>query len=171
MDRTEICVTLLDVRSRGSSVGVVTSLRAGRSGVWIPAEASDLSLIHNMQNSSGADPASCSVGAGGYPRRERSRIMRVTCRLRLVSKLWMSGAIHPLPQYSFMAFTGTALPFAPNINHGYQVLCNSVSSLNIETWRTETHGLLWVHVVHLGGTHVEETGFFLGLLDPWRCDR
>jgi hypothetical protein len=48
--------------SQSSLVGIVTRLRAGRSGVRIPVEARDFSLLQNVQTGSGAHPASYSVG-------------------------------------------------------------------------------------------------------------
>jgi hypothetical protein len=51
------------------------------------------------------------------------------------------------------------LPLAANVNHGYRVLCCSVSGSNIEGWRTGRHGHLRVHFVRLGGTDTEETDF------------
>ena len=41
-----------------------SSVRAGRSGVWIPAKKMGLSFLQNAQTGSGAFPASCSLGAG-----------------------------------------------------------------------------------------------------------
>jgi len=50
------------------AVGIVTRLRAGRSGVRIAVEAGDLSPFHNVQTDSDAQPDSCSVGPGLFPR-------------------------------------------------------------------------------------------------------
>ena len=43
---------------------LVTRLRAGRSGVWIPVEARDFSLLQNVPIGSGACPASYSMAIG-----------------------------------------------------------------------------------------------------------
>ena len=43
-------------------VSVVTRLRAGRSGVQIPVESRDCSLLRNVKNSAGANPGPCSKG-------------------------------------------------------------------------------------------------------------
>jgi hypothetical protein len=48
--------------SRGSSIGIVTRLQAGGSGVRIPEGERDFSLLQNIQSSSGAHPASYSMG-------------------------------------------------------------------------------------------------------------
>jgi len=45
-------------------VVLVTRLRAGRSGVWIPVEARDFSLLQNVSNGSGACPVSYSMAIG-----------------------------------------------------------------------------------------------------------
>lgn len=50
--------------SCGSVVGVVTMLQAGRVGVQILVCARNVSLIPNVQTSSGACPVSYSVGRG-----------------------------------------------------------------------------------------------------------
>jgi hypothetical protein len=49
-----------------SSVGIATSLRAGRSGFW--SSIGNFSLNHRVQNSSGAHPASYPMGTrGSFP--------------------------------------------------------------------------------------------------------
>jgi len=50
-----------------SSVSIETKLRPGQSGVWFPAEARDVWLLRNVQTSSGAHPATYSVGTGVLP--------------------------------------------------------------------------------------------------------
>jgi hypothetical protein len=48
---------------------VSARLRAGRSGVRVPAGAGDFSLHHRVQNSSGAHPASHTMRTGSsFPR-------------------------------------------------------------------------------------------------------
>jgi hypothetical protein len=42
---------------RGSSVGIETSLRTGRTGVWIPVGARDYSFLQNVQSRPGAPPS------------------------------------------------------------------------------------------------------------------
>jgi hypothetical protein len=46
-------------------VDIESRVRAGRSGVRIPAGARDLFLLQNVQTASGANPAFCSLGTGG----------------------------------------------------------------------------------------------------------
>jgi len=48
----------------GGVVGIVTVLQAGRVGVQILVCARNVSLIPNVQTSSGAYPVSYSVGSG-----------------------------------------------------------------------------------------------------------
>ena len=50
------------LRRRDSSVGIATRLRTGRSGGWIPLNARDFCLLHNVHTGSEAHPVSCSVG-------------------------------------------------------------------------------------------------------------
>jgi len=50
--------------SRGSAVGVVTRLQAGRSGIRIPVGAGDFSVSQNLQTGSGSHPALYLMGAG-----------------------------------------------------------------------------------------------------------
>jgi hypothetical protein len=45
-------------------IGIVASLRAGRSGVRIRAVITGFSLLHNVQTGCWANPASCSAGTG-----------------------------------------------------------------------------------------------------------
>ena len=51
-------------RSQGSLVGVVTRLRAGRSGVRKPAGGRDSSFVQNIDTGFGTTPVSFSLGAG-----------------------------------------------------------------------------------------------------------
>jgi hypothetical protein len=48
----------------GSSVGIATELRAGRSGEQIPVVAS---FSAPVQTSPGAHPVSCKMGTGSFP--------------------------------------------------------------------------------------------------------
>ena len=70
---------MCDMHYFGSSVSIVTRLRARWSGVWIPAEARDLAFLQNFPTGSctrhpiprvpwgGFFPASKAVGAWGWP--------------------------------------------------------------------------------------------------------
>jgi hypothetical protein len=54
------------------SVSIVTGLRAGRSGVRIPAGARDFSVYQNAQTSSGDPPAFISIGTEGFFLRDKT---------------------------------------------------------------------------------------------------
>ena len=55
----------------GSSVGIVTSLLAGRSGARIPAGAKHFSNLQNVQTDCGTQPATyCMVGPTCVPSRK-----------------------------------------------------------------------------------------------------
>ena len=51
-------------RGPGSSVGIATELRAGRSGDRIPVGARFSAPVHTGP---GAHPASCTMGTGSFP--------------------------------------------------------------------------------------------------------
>jgi hypothetical protein len=85
-------------------------LRAGRSGVRIPAETTDLSLIQNVMPGVGAYPASCSMDTVcSYPgkRRKVSEVVHVL----LVSRIKLSGAIPLLPLCIFMVWEERTVRF------------------------------------------------------------
>jgi len=90
--------------SRSYAVGIVTRLRAGRSGVRIAVGAGDLSPFQNVQTDSEAQPDSCSVGPGLFPRG-----VHLTTDLCLVPRVRMSGTLRLLSLYVFISWTGTAL--------------------------------------------------------------
>jgi hypothetical protein len=78
-------------------------LRAGWSGVWVPAEAGNFSLHHRVQTGSGAHPASYPLGTKDsfpgvkHPAREADHSPHlVSIRLREV--------VPPLPQYAFVVW-------------------------------------------------------------------
>ena len=76
----------------GSSVGIATELRAGRSGIdsrW----GRDFPPV---QTGSVAHPASCTVGTGSVPGVKCGRGMLLTTHPVLVPRSWKSRAI-PLP--------------------------------------------------------------------------
>jgi hypothetical protein len=62
-----LTVGSLGVRSRDSSVGTATRLRAGRprSQGSIPDRGKTFSLLYNIQTGPGAHPASYPMGTGG----------------------------------------------------------------------------------------------------------
>ena len=90
--------------------GIVTGLRSWQSGVRIPA-GQDIFLT--VQTCNWAHPAFCKVGTGGKADAAWS------CHLRLASRFRMSGAVHLLPLWAFMAWTGTALRLAADTSSLY----------------------------------------------------
>jgi hypothetical protein len=71
------------------------------SRVRFPAGAGNFSLHHRVQNGSVAHLASYPMGTRGCFLGSSGRGVKLTTHLHLVPKS-MSGAIHPLPQYTFM---------------------------------------------------------------------
>ena len=69
------------------SLVIVTWLRTKRSGVWIPAEAKDYSVLQNVRTSSRTNPAFFSKGTGGLT----MGIKRPGC---YANRLYSSKALH-----------------------------------------------------------------------------
>jgi hypothetical protein len=67
-------------------VGLGTRLRAGTSGVRIPAGLRHLSFLQIVQTSSGTHPASYSMAPEFFHWEESSRDVKLTPDLRLVQK-------------------------------------------------------------------------------------
>jgi len=65
----------------GSSVGITTELRAGRSGDRIPVEAR---FSAHVQTDPGAHPASCTIGTGSFPGVKSGRGVTLTLHPLLV---------------------------------------------------------------------------------------
>jgi len=81
-----------EVCGPGSSVGIATELRAGRSGIenrW----GRDFPPI---QSGPGAHPASCTIGTGSFPGVKFRRGVLLNTHPLLVPRSWKSRAI-PLP--------------------------------------------------------------------------
>ena len=76
----------------GSSVGIATELRAGRSGI----ESRRGRDFPPVQTDPGAHPASCKMGAGSFPGVKCGLGMLLTTHPLLVPRSWKSSAI-PLP--------------------------------------------------------------------------
>ena len=76
----------------GSSVGIATELRAGRSGI----ESRWGRDFPPVQTGPGAHPASCKMGTGFFPRVKCGRSVLLTTHPLLVPRSWKSRAI-PLP--------------------------------------------------------------------------
>ena len=74
----------------GSSVGIATELRAGRS--WIESRwGRDFPPV---QTGPGAHPASCKMGTGSFPGVNCGRGVLLTTHPHLVPRLWKSRAIY-----------------------------------------------------------------------------
>jgi hypothetical protein len=84
-----------------SVFGIVTRQWDRRSGVQIPAETRQFSLFINV----------LLVGTGVLSWGSRGRGVMLTTHHHPVPKLRMSGVIHLLPLYVFMARTRTTSPF------------------------------------------------------------
>jgi hypothetical protein len=82
------------VSGPGSSVGIVTELRAGRSGDRIPVGAR---FSAPVQTGPGAHPASCSMGTGSFPGIKSDWGVTLTPHPLLVPWSWKSRAIHLPP--------------------------------------------------------------------------
>jgi hypothetical protein len=93
-------------------VGVVTRLRVGRSGVRIPTELRDFSLIQNIQADYGPHPASYLMGTGEPSRGWSGQSVKLTSR-HLAPRSIISGALPPLPLYASMSCKGATSPFSP----------------------------------------------------------
>jgi len=70
---------------------------AGRSTVRIPLEATNISLLHNVQTGSGAHPTSYSMGTGFISWEQTGGSVKLTTDLHLVPRLRMSGGIFQRP--------------------------------------------------------------------------
>ena len=66
----------------GSSVGIATELRAGRSGDQIPVGAR---FPAHVQTGPGSHPASCTMGTGSFPGVKSGRGVTLTPHPLLVS--------------------------------------------------------------------------------------
>ena len=95
--------------SRGSVVGAVTRLLAGRSGVRIPVGAGDFSVSQNLQTGSASHSALYLMGAEVLSRGKSGRGVKLSTHFHLELRLRMSGVIPQLPLYAIMALTGRTL--------------------------------------------------------------
>ena len=87
---------------RDGSVGIVTTVRPGRSGIPIPTMAREFSLLLSEQTWSDSHPASCSFG---------TRWNGSGVNLTIVPRLGISGVIPRLHPCAFVALTGTSSTF------------------------------------------------------------
>jgi len=109
--RAHIYIYLFIYRpNRSSAVSVVTSLRAGRSGVQILVEARDFSLLYKRPDWFWGPSSLLLKGSmgTGVPSLEYSRGVKFTTHP--VPRLGMGGAINLLPIYGFLACKGKASP-------------------------------------------------------------
>ena len=81
----------------GSSVGIATELRAGRSGDRIPMGAR---FPEAVQTGLGAHPATCTVGTGSFPGVKSGRGVTLTPHPLLVPLSRKSRAIPLLPLWA-----------------------------------------------------------------------
>jgi len=91
--------------TRGTVVGTETRQRGGRSVVRIPVYTRDFFPSPLRLYRLWALPSRLAMGNWGSFRGHK-----VVIHLHLVSRLRMTGAIPPLPQYAFMSWTGRVLP-------------------------------------------------------------
>ena len=81
-----------DIWGPGSSVGIATELRAGRS--WIEyRRGRDLPPV---QTGPGSRPASCKMGTGSFPGIKYGRDVLLTTHPLLVPRSWSYATTHPL---------------------------------------------------------------------------
>jgi hypothetical protein len=73
----------------GSSVGIATEVRAGRSGDRIPVGRD----FPPVQKGPGAHPASCTMGTGSFPEVKYGRGVLLTTHPLLMPPSWKSRAI------------------------------------------------------------------------------
>jgi hypothetical protein len=100
---TSFSNSVINVLRGGIAQWYSSRLRAGWSGVRIPAGAGNFSLHHRIQTGSGAHGASYSMGS----RRSSPGGKAVGAWSWPLTSIWcrgqrMRGAISPLPQYTFM---------------------------------------------------------------------
>ena len=79
----------------------MTGLQAGQWPLWFSAETGDFSLFQNIQTSSEAHPASCSMDTGGSFT-EVEWLGHAATHLHVLLTLGMSRAIHLFILYVFM---------------------------------------------------------------------
>jgi hypothetical protein len=97
--------------SLGSSVSIVSDYRLDDRDS-IPDRGRGFFSSLCVQSSSGAHPASCTMGTGGlFPWVKHGRGMMLTTHPHLVLRLRMSRSYTSSPPSAFMACSGTALLF------------------------------------------------------------
>ena len=119
---------IIIVRGPGSSVGIATELRAGRSGDRIPVGRD----FPPVQTGPGAHPASCKMGTGSFQGVKSGRGVLLTTNRLLVPRSWKRRAI-PLP--TLWATTGPVTGTLP-------IIIGHTNSYNIYICFSQTHQLL-----------------------------
>ena len=102
------------MRGQGSSVGIATELRAGRSGI----ESRWGRDFPPVQTCAGAHPASCKMGTVSFPGVKCGRGVLLTAHPLLVPRSWETRAI-PLPYSTLIYYR--AIPSGP------QRACNGIT--------------------------------------------
>jgi hypothetical protein len=91
-----IRIGLLKISLPGSSIGIVTRLRAGRSDVRLPVKKRDFSHRQQFQTEVGAHSASYSVGIGVLSRDKSGRGVKLTSCVHLVQNQWLYSSTSPV---------------------------------------------------------------------------
>ena len=91
----------------GSSVGIATELRSGRSGI----ESRLGRDFPPVQTGPGAHPSSCTMGTGSFPGVKSGQGMLLTTHPLLVQRSWKSRAIPLPPSGPHLTCNGITLPF------------------------------------------------------------
>jgi hypothetical protein len=79
-------------------------LRAGWSGIWVPAETENFSLYHRVQTSSGPTQSPIQWVPGALSLRIKRPGIKLTTHLHLVLRSRIRGTIPPFPQYTFIVW-------------------------------------------------------------------
>ena len=88
----------------------------GQCRVWFLAWARDFSLLQNVQAGSGVHPDPYAMGTKNFSPLEAQWLgCEDDHTPHLVSRLRISGAIALLPLYTFMLWTGPAIPFCETV--------------------------------------------------------
>lgn len=101
ISKISCCLLLYFTRTRGSVVGIATTLRTARFGVRISVGASNVSVLQNFQNQSPIQFVQAFFTGG-----QSGQGMKLTPQLHLPPRLRTSGATTDLPLCVSMAWKG-----------------------------------------------------------------